>query len=104
MLSSKKSGGLGKPCEALSEIFDEPHTLADRLRRRDSRVILALEDVATVLSAETVGFGVKERFAGLTDQQAGKLLKALLHHVSDARLGGSMKTIFAACLEELRRD
>ena len=100
----QRKGSAEKPCKALSAIFDEPYTLADRLRLRDPRVISTLGDVARILSAETVGFGVKARFAGLTDQQAGKLLKALLPLASDAKIGSAMKIVFAACLEELRRD
>ena len=99
----KRRGDAEKPCKALSAIFDEPSALADRLRRRDNRVLMALEDAANILSAETVGSGVKLRFIGLTDQQAGKLLKALLSLVADKKIGHAMKLIFAACLEELRQ-
>ena len=99
----KKRGGAEKPCPALSAIFDKPSTLADRLRRRDPRTVSTLDDLANILSAEKVGSGVKSRFLGQTDQQAGKLLKALLPLAADKKIGGAMKIIFAACLEELQQ-
>lgn len=99
----KKGDEAEKPCRALSAIFDEPATLAGRFQRREPVVMSTLEDVANILSAETVGKGVKERFSNLSDQHAGKLLKTLLPLVSDAEIGKSMKTLFTACLEKLRQ-
>ncbi|RJR12588.1 hypothetical protein C4585_03505 [Candidatus Parcubacteria bacterium] len=99
----KNKGDAAKPCPALAVIFDDPSSLADRIKRHDPSLVGTLQDLAIVLSAETVGKGVKERFLGMTDKDAGKLIRALAPLVSDAKLGMGMKIIFAACCEELRR-
>ena len=92
-----------KPSGVLSAVFDNPTRFADRCRSGDRSLIAALEAIVQAVPADRVGSETKERVLGLTDQNAGKLMKQLLGLASDDGIGKGLKIIFATCLAKRQR-
>ena len=92
-----------EPFGALSAVFDNPATFAERCHSGDRSLIAALEAIVQAVPADRVGSETKERILGLTDQKAGKLIKQLLGSASDDGIGKGLKIIFATCLAKRQR-